>query len=147
MSIYFLPETEEFGKLSIIKEYYRYDVPRAFVVHSRQLNKDLLVYWVDEFEDSDTWYYVDFSKIEQERVESGFIQLRDAFRFKKIFEIKTYFDIDLAPELKLLTLNEVDYEALPLMDLQSKEYLILNMSHIAAHWIHLHRIKNITKLG
>jgi len=156
MSIYFLPETKEFGKLSITKEYYRYDVPRAFVAHSKKLNKDLLVYWADEFEDSDTWYYVDFSNIEQERVENGYIQLRDVFQFKKIFEIKTYFDVDLPAEFKLLTCEEVDHEALPpqgfaVKRLSDNEYTAYNRpldsftSNNQYHEIRLSR--NSTKKG
>jgi hypothetical protein len=113
MSIYFLPETDELGELTITKEYYRYDVPRAFVANSKLKQKDFLVYWVDEFEDYDTWYYVDFSAGEQIRVENGDIQLRDIFQFKKTAEIKTYYDTDLQPEYTLLSDNEVDLEALP----------------------------------
>ncbi|MCP4054827.1 MAG: hypothetical protein GY739_17645 [Mesoflavibacter sp.] len=101
------------GELELIREYYRYDVPRAFVAKSKLLDKAFLVYWAEEFEDSDTWYYVSYSDIEQERVESGFIQLRDIFQSKSVLEIKTYFDTDTAPEVTVLQENEIDIEVLP----------------------------------
>jgi transposase len=113
MTAYFLPNTKEFGLLSIIKEYYRYDVPRAFVVHSKKVNKDFLVYWADEFEDSDMWYYVNFNATEQERVENGQIHLRDVFSLKNVHQIKTYFDVELPAELIDLNYDQVDLESLP----------------------------------
>lgn len=110
--MYYLPETSTYGKVNIISEYIRYDVPRAFVIKNR-LNKKAFVYWTDEFDDADGWYYVDINDDEQHRVEAGDIQVRDLFNFKNVLSVRTPYDASLPIVENYLSCCDVDQESLP----------------------------------
>ncbi|WP_394230531.1 DUF6575 domain-containing protein [Shewanella colwelliana] len=111
--MYYLPQNL-FGKLSIDSVYHYYDVPRAFLVSSNKLKKDkYLVFWTDESESGDTWYYALVNEREISRFEAGQVQLRDVFLYKKIFEVVTPFDVDIESTVRGLAAVEVDDDALP----------------------------------
>lgn len=113
--MYYLPVIEEYGKLKIISEYMRYDVPRAFIASSSNLPRGTYIfsYWTNECDTHDEWYYVHVNEDEKSRVENGDIQLRDLYKYKKVYSVETPFDQSKSATLVELDTREVDEESLP----------------------------------
>lgn len=111
--MYYLPILKEFGKLVIKKTYSFYDVPRTFLVSASVDKKNYLVYWIDETELSDSWFYVCVNDLEIKRLESGAVQLRDFFIFKELIKVTTPFDTQLVSSIEILNIAEVNDDLLP----------------------------------
>ncbi|WP_227654513.1 DUF6575 domain-containing protein [Klebsiella pneumoniae] len=77
--MYYLPITNELGELSIEKIYSFYDVPRTFLAKSAKTKEFYLVYWFDESDSFDSWYYAPMNNLEISNLDSGLIQVRDFF--------------------------------------------------------------------
>ncbi|MGL6482638.1 DUF6575 domain-containing protein [Aeromonas caviae] len=114
--MYHLSETHQFGRLEIVSEYMRFDIPRTFLAQSPQLAREkkyVFVNWVEEKDECDGWYYITINEDEKNRLENGSIQLRDIYLYKNIFYIETPFDTTQPTVERLLTTAEIDQEALP----------------------------------
>lgn len=113
--MYYLPKTERFGVLKIVSEYMRYDVPRAFIAKSNSLPKGIYIfsYWTEEYDTHDEWYYVLVNDDEKRRVECGDVQLRDLYKYKTVYSVKTPFNQENPATLNELGVLDVDEESLP----------------------------------
>ncbi|MBK0015951.1 hypothetical protein JMT66_20345 [Kosakonia cowanii] len=110
--MYYLPITNELGELSIERVYSFYDVPRTFLVKSSKTKEFYLVYWFDESETFDSWYYAPMNKLEISNLDSGFIQVRDFFLNKNVFIVTTPYDLSCC-EIEFLSYRDIDNETLP----------------------------------
>jgi len=110
--MYYLPETEELGKLEIKKVYSFYDVPRTFLAENKKTKSSYLVYWFSESETEDQWYYAPVNAMEIRNLDSGFIQIRDFFTNKNLLVISTPYDNST---YKLITTNyhKIQLDTLP----------------------------------
>jgi hypothetical protein len=113
--MYYLPVTENYGKLKIVSEYMRYDVPRVFIAKSKALPKEVYIfsYWTDECDTHDEWYYIHVNEDEKRRVENGDVQLRDLYKYKTVYSVITPFDQAKPATLTKLDAQDVDEESLP----------------------------------
>ncbi len=111
--MYYLPRLQEFGKLTIQRVYSFYDVPRTFLAKVTGNKRYYLAYWIDESVQDDSWFYVEVSEVEIQRLESGKVQLRDFFMFKDIAKVTTPFNIEKNSTLEKIIAKEVDHDLLP----------------------------------
>lgn len=110
--MYYLPITKELGELSIERIYSFYDVPRTFLVKSSKTKDFYLVYWFDESERFDSWYYAPMNNLEISNLDSGLIQVRDFFISKNIFVVNTPYDLSDC-KIELIPYRDLDSETLP----------------------------------
>lgn len=110
--MYYLPITNELGELSIEKIYSFYDVPRTFLAKSAKTKEFYLVYWFDESDSFDSWYYAPMNNLEISNLDSGLIQVRDFFINKNIIIISTPYDLSDC-KVDVLPYRSIDSETLP----------------------------------
>ncbi|WP_285126915.1 DUF6575 domain-containing protein [Leclercia adecarboxylata] len=110
--MYYLPNTKELGELSIDKIYSFYDVPRTFLAKNVKTKESYLVYWFQESENYDSWYYAQMNNLEIANLDSGFIQIRDFFVNKNLFVLTTPFDTS-DYKLDLIPVRSIDCDTLP----------------------------------
>ncbi|WP_410215645.1 DUF6575 domain-containing protein [Klebsiella quasipneumoniae] len=110
--MYYLPITNELGELSIEKIYSFYDVPRTFLAKSAKTKEFYLVYWFDESDSFDSWYYAPMNNLEISNLDSGLIQVRDFFINKNVMIISTPYDLSDC-KVDVLPYRSIDSETLP----------------------------------
>ncbi|MDU7770003.1 MAG: DUF6575 domain-containing protein, partial [Serratia marcescens] len=106
------PITNELGELSIEKIYSFYDVPRTFLAKSAKTKEFYLVYWFDESDSFDSWYYAPMNNLEISNLDSGLIQVRDFFINKNVIVISTPYDLSDC-KVDVLPYRDIDSETLP----------------------------------
>jgi hypothetical protein len=108
----FIPKLQEFGTVNLLKIYHQYDIPRTFLVSTKILGLCVVI-WFDENESYDSWYYAPVNDEEIERLERGYVQLRDVFCHKELYEIRTGHCETVKCSFNRLSPSEVDQDALP----------------------------------
>lgn len=87
----FLPVGTELGRLTLVRVYESYDIPRLFSCKNN-IGTHFLAVWSDEDDEFDTWLYAPMSPKRFEQVETGGVPLFDAFSLvedKVLYEVRT----------------------------------------------------------